>query len=278
MSALDRKLFRDLVRLWGQALAIALVLAAGVATYVLANGAYASLYETRQAYYERYRFADVFATARRAPRWLVEEIEHIPGVMAASARITSLARLEIDGVSHPVNGLVISLPPQGQPVLNRLYVREGRLPDPLRPFEVVINESFALAHGLRPGATLTAILDGRRKRLQVVGIALSPEIIYALGPGDLIPDNARFGIFAIGETAAEAAFDLDGAFNDIALTLMRGVEPQAVIDELDRLLAPYGGTGGFTRKDQQSHAFLDAELQQLKAMSTIIPPIFRALA
>ena len=68
MTALDIKLLRDLKRLWPQALAVALVLACGVATLILATGAYRSLEETRRAYYERYRFGDVFASATRAPK------------------------------------------------------------------------------------------------------------------------------------------------------------------------------------------------------------------
>jgi putative ABC transport system permease protein len=61
VSVLDKKLLRDVARLWAQALAISLVIAGGVATLVMAVGSFRSLDETRIAYYERYRFADVFA-------------------------------------------------------------------------------------------------------------------------------------------------------------------------------------------------------------------------
>ena len=52
IGALDRKLVRDLVRIWPQALAIAMVLASGVATLILAIGAYRSLEETRRLFEE----------------------------------------------------------------------------------------------------------------------------------------------------------------------------------------------------------------------------------
>ncbi|MBX9591221.1 MAG: hypothetical protein K2X43_18185, partial [Hyphomonadaceae bacterium] len=74
MHVLDLKLFRDVKRLWAQALAIALVIAGAVATLVLAVGSFRSLEETRNAYYERYRFADVFASVRRAPKTLIDRI------------------------------------------------------------------------------------------------------------------------------------------------------------------------------------------------------------
>ena len=278
MGTLDKKLFRDLVRVWGQAIAIALVFGAGVATLVLASGAYKSLQETQTAYYERYRFANIFATARRVPAHVADRIALIPGVLAAQKRIQSTALLDIKGMSQPATGLIISLPRFGQPLVNTLYLREGRLPDPLHDVEIVVNESFAKAHALRPGSKLTAILNGRKKSLRIVGVALSPEFVYALGPGDFVPDNRRFAIIWMGETAAEAAFDLKGAFNSVAIKLMRNVRPERVLDQLDGLLADYGGRGGYLRKDQQSHAFIDAELQQLRAMSRVVPPIFLAVA
>src|SRR6266496_2453357 len=120
MHALDIKLFRDLRRMWAQALAIALVIAGGVATLVLAVGSHRSLDETRTAYYERYRFADVFAVVRRAPKALVDQVAQIPGVAAVDARIAKLALLDIPNFLEPATGQVISLPDIGEPSLNRL--------------------------------------------------------------------------------------------------------------------------------------------------------------
>ena len=278
MTALDKKLLRDVRHIWAQALAIALVLAAGVATLILANGAYASLNETRSAYYERQRFADIFATARRVPNAIQQQLSALDGVLAADTRILRSAILDIPAVERPATGLVISLPAVGMPALNTLFMREGRLPDPQRSDEVLVNEAFAQAHGFRPGSSFSAILDGRKRSLIITGTALSPEFIYALGPGDLMPDDKRFGIIWIGKRTAEAAFNMDGAFNSVLLRLTRDANPDSVLDRLDLILAKYGGTGGYTRKDQQSHAFLDAELTQLRTMSTIVPPIFMAVA
>lgn len=278
MSALNLKLLRDLQHLWAQALAIALVLAAGVATLALANGAYLSLDETRTAYYERYRFADVFASAKRAPRRLLDDIAQIDGVSGVEGRIQGFAILDIDGFAQPATGQVLSLPAFGRPRLNNLVIKVGRLPDPNKSEEVIINEAFALAHKFIPGSRFSALLDGRKKRLRVVGVALSPEFIYALGPGDLMPDDRRFGIIWMGQRAAEAAFDQDGAFNSVLLGLRRDAIRDNVVDQLDDLLRPFGGTGAYLRKDQLSHAFIDAELNQLRTMSRIVPPIFFAVA
>jgi putative ABC transport system permease protein len=67
----------------------------------------------------------------------------------------------------------------------------------------------------------------------------------------------------MGEQALQAAFDLDGAFNDVSLSLLRGTDPEAVVDRVDAQLARYGGTGAYARADQMSNWFLMNEIRQL---------------
>lgn len=274
IRALDRKLLRDVMRIWPQALAIAMVLASGVATLILAIGAYRSLEETRRTYYAEYAFADVFATLTRAPRWLEARIQEMPGVAVAEARIADYAVLDIEGMAEPATGLAQSLPDHKQSILNRPYVRAGRAPEPGATSEVMVNEAFANAHAMRIGDKFVAVLNGRKRALTLVGIALSPEHIYAIGPGDLMPDHRRFAVMWMSEQALEAAFGLDGAFNSITLKLATGAREAEAIERLDEMLAQYGGTGAYGRTDQISHAFLDAELMQLAALSRVIPPVF----
>lgn len=273
-GALDIKLFRDLIRLWAQALAIALVIAGGVATLILAVGSYRSLDETRAAYYERHRFADVFAEVRRAPKTLVDQIVEIPGVAAVDVRIAKLALLDIPNYLEPATGQIISLPDVGEPSLNQLYMRMGRVPEPGRTEEVVVNEGFAKAHGFALGSRFSAILNGRKSELVIVGIALSPEFIYAVGPGDIMPDDRRFGLIWMSAKALASAYDMDGAFSSVAVKHLRGTSEREVIARLDDLLAGYGGRAAYGRKDQMSHAWLNHELDMLNNMSRTLPPIF----
>lgn len=274
MPILDRKLLRDLRRMWAQTLAIALVMASGVATFVMASGAYRSLYETRSAYYQRYDFANIFAQVRRAPLSVRERLAEIAGVAAVETRISELALLDVEGLAEPATARVLSVPDLRPPDLNRMHLREGRLPSWEHPDEVAVNEAFAAAHKMHPGSTFKALLNGRKRTLTVVGIALSPEFIYALGPGDLMPDDRRFAVVWMSEKALAAMFDLDGAFNDVALKLVPGTPDAQAIKAVDDTLARYGGTGAIARKDQLSHAFLDAELRQLDALRRVMPPIF----
>jgi putative ABC transport system permease protein len=175
IRALDRKLLRDLVRMRGQVGAIALVIASGVGVLVMSLSTIEALDETATAYYERYRFAQVFASVKRAPERLAGRIATIPGVQAVETRIVEMATLDVAGFTEPVVGLLVSIPEHGEPVLNRLAIKAGRGVSPGRPDEVVLSEPFSEAHGLLPGERLSAIINGHKRSLQVVGVALSPE-------------------------------------------------------------------------------------------------------
>jgi putative ABC transport system permease protein len=274
MRTLDCKLLRDIRRLWAQALAIALVIGGGVATMMFAVGSYRSLDETRTAYYERNRFADVFAVVTRAPKSLVDQVAEIPGVAAVEARIAKAALLDIPNYLEPATAQVISLPDIGEPKLNRLYMRLGRTPTPGRPDEVVVNDTFARAHGFEPGSRFSAILNGRKRELVIVGTALSPEFIYTVGPGDIMPDDRRFAIIWMSEKALAGAYNLEGAFSSISVKLLRNASEREVMTRLDALLDRYGGRAAYGRKDQTSHAWIDHELDMLSNMSRTLTPIF----
>ncbi|MFO7276753.1 MAG: FtsX-like permease family protein [Pseudomonadota bacterium] len=276
--ALTRKLLRDLWRLRGQVLAIAAVMGSGVGMLVMALTTVESLESTMVAYYDRYGFAHVFARVERAPERLAERIRSLPGVQAVETRVVRPAVLDVPGFEEPVTGELVSLPAREPPRLNRLVVREGRLPRPGATDEVVLSEPFAKAHGLVPGGSLRAIIDGRWRELRIVGTALSPEYVYAIAPGALMPDDRLFGVLWLDRDALQAAYGLEGAFNDVSVSLLRGTDPQTIIDRLDELLAPYGGFGAYARSDQTSHWFLSNEIAQLRTLATILPTVFLAVA
>src|SRR5690606_25362425 len=176
---------RELWRLRGQVLAVAVVIASGTAVLVMSLSTLEALEGTTAAYYERNRFADVFANAVRAPQRVAERVAALPGVQSVDARISRYATLDIEGFAEPVIGRLVSIPERGAPALNQLALRSGRSVLPNRHDEVVLAEPFAEAHGLAPGSRLSALVNGRRRTLEVVGTALSPEFVYALGPGAL---------------------------------------------------------------------------------------------
>ena len=278
MKAIDRKLWRDLWQMKSQALAIALVVMCGVATYIMFLTTLGSLRATQNSYYREYRFAEVFATLKRAPESLRQRIQSIAGVDQVETRVMAQVRLDMPDFAEPVTALMVSLSEGGGQGLNALYLREGRLPAPGRPDEVVVSTPFAQAHELQPGDHFYAILNGRRQPLTLVGTALSPEFIQQMRPGSVFPDYKRFGVMWMGRRALAQAYDLQGAFNNLALSLRPDADSQYVIDRVDELLKPYGGLGAYARRDQLSHRFLNQELQQLGTLASLFPVMFMGIA
>jgi putative ABC transport system permease protein len=278
VPVLDRKLLRDVWEMKGQALAIAAVIGAGVTMFVTYLSNFDSLRGTREAYYQRARFGDVFASLKRAPLSLESRIAAIPGVETVDTRVVATVTLDVPGMVEPATGRLISIPEQGRPLLNDVYLRRGRWIDPTRPDEVLASELFCEANGFVPGDRVAAIINGRRRGLTIVGVALSPEYVYAIRPGDIFPDRRRFGIFWMGERALASAFDMEGGFNDVSLTVARGAVEADVIARLDRLIAPYGGLGAVPRSLQLSAWTLENELAQLQTFGFITPLIFLGVA
>lgn len=278
MRKLDQKLIRDLARMKGQVLAIMLVIAAGVATFVMSMCAYNSLAWSKDAFYREFRFAEVFSAVRRAPSTIQPRIQEISGVAAVEVRLTYDVLLDVPNMSEPATARLISVPEAGNSKLNALYVARGRMIEPDRTGEVVVSEVFADAHGFRPGDTVQAILNGRSQQLTIVGIVLSPEYVIQVQPGSIMPDDKRFGIFWISERDLEAAFDMAGAFNSVSLKLGYGSNADEVVDHLDRLLKPFGSVGAYLRTHQISHQYLTDEIAQLRGMAIIAPAIFLSVA
>jgi putative ABC transport system permease protein len=278
MRSLNKKILRDLWHLRSQVLAIGLVIASGVATLLMSLSTLEALDETVTAYYERYHFADVFVSLKRAPQSLERKIAAIPGVRTVQTRITGFVSVEVDGFHEPVMAQIVGISNKKPAILNQLAIRQGQGLDPEAKSQVILNEPFADAHNLHPGDTLVAILNGKRHRLQVAAVALSPEFVYSLGPGAMMPDDLRFGVMWMSHIELAAAFDLQDSFNSVSLGLMHGVNPHDVISRLDNLIEPYGGIGAIPRADQISNWFVMNEMEQLKTMSMILPAIFLAIA
>lgn len=277
MRRLDQKLLRDLWAMKAQALAIALVMASGVATLVMMLSTVTSLQTAQADYYERYRFAQVFTHLKRAPEALAPRLAALPGVAQVQTRVVVDVTLDLPGLIVPAVGRLISLEADPRAGLNRPHLRRGRLPEPGARREALVSEAFAVAHRMVPGDAVRALINGRRQSLVIVGVAISPEYIFQIRPGEFLPDDQRFGVFWLDRTELASAAGLTGAFNDVALRLTRGAVERDVRAQLDALTARFGGQGAYGRADQVSHRLVSDELTQLRAMALIPPAIFLAV-
>ncbi len=278
IAALDRKLLRELASLKGQIATIALVLASGITCFIALRGTSLSLQASRDDYYDRARFAHVFARVERAPEPLGARLEALPGVAGLQTRIVEEVTVPMAGLQRAAYGQLLSLPAQGEPATNGLHLTSGRLPERGRDDEAAVLDTFARAHDLHPGDRLPVVINGKLRDLRVVGVAQSPEYVYAIRPGALAHDPRRYAVVWMRRPAVADAFDMGGAFNEVTLRLQPGASDAAVMASVDRLLAPYGCLGAIARKDQTSNRILTGELSQLAALAGMAPLVFLGVA
>ncbi|MEM1452143.1 MAG: FtsX-like permease family protein [Planctomycetota bacterium] len=277
-SPLDRKLLRDLWSLRGQLFAISLVVASGVATFVTMQSTLGSLSIAMDDSYARQVFADVFARLERAPERVKERLAQVPGVAAVDTRVVAEVTLDVEGATEAISGRMVSIPDDDRPHLIVPHVVRGRLPEPGSYDEVAVSDAFAKAHGLLPGDTLEAVINERSVELRLVGEVMTPEYVYALAPGSVVPDDRLFGILWARRKMLAASFNMEGAFNDVVLTVARGSNIDGVLRDVDKILDPYGGLTAIPRVDQESHWFLTNEFNQLRSLGSMLPAIFLAVA
>jgi putative ABC transport system permease protein len=280
MKAIDRKAWRDLRLLWSQAVTIALVVASGIAGFVACLSAVESLAGARDAFYERGRFADVFASVKRAPDGVRARLDALPGVLAVQTTVEAGARVSLSRSPEPVIGHLIGLDLRRPQQLDLVSLRAGRWPQagsrPAGELEALVSEGFAGAHGLRPGDAVTALVNGKLRALRITGTALSPEYIFAGLWG--MPDLRAFGVFWVDREELAAAMDMKGAWNHVALRLAPDASSAAVIEQTTRELAAFGGIPAHGRVEQVSHAMLDNEIREQHLLGSILPAIFLGVA
>jgi putative ABC transport system permease protein len=278
MHPLDLKLIRDLGGMKGQTIAVALVMACGLAVMIMARSLIVSLESARDAYYTSCRFADVFCDLKRAPNAFRSRLAEIPGVGAVETRVTGSVILDLPGLKEPADGVVLSIPEDRPQQLNLLFLRTGRLPEPGSNNEVVVGEAFAAAHAFNPGDFIDATIHGARQRLRIVGVGLSPEYVYESRPGETVPDSRRFGVFWMNERALAKALTLDGAFNNMVAKVAPGTDHRSVLAEIDRVLSPYGGLVAYDHKDHLSARQIDDRIRVLGGFSVAFPTVFLGIA
>jgi putative ABC transport system permease protein len=280
MKTLDRKLLRDLLLMWSQAFTIALVVASGIGGFITTLSAVDSLALARDQFYASGHFADVFANVKRAPNAMSDVLRDVEGVADVQTSIEQIVRIELKGVSDPVVGQLIGVDLRQMPRMNQIVLRSGLPLDQTRygnnEIPALVSAAFANARKLKPGSRVGALMDGKHRTLLISGIALSPEFIFSGLFG--MPDQRGFGVFWVDKEVLAAAYNMDGAFNHIAVKLAPGANPQAVIDGISQRLSPYGGRQAYGREDQSSHAMLENEIKEQRILGTVLPSIFLAVA
>ncbi len=277
MNSLNRKIFRDYKTLKAQVFTVAVLIICGISVLVSSWSSYQSLQSAKDSFYREFRFAEIFADVVRAPSSVLSELARLEGIQTVEARIIREGLVEVSGQTEPALGRLISWAGPEQ-TLNQIYLRQGRMPQANTQaasfYEVLVHESFAAAHGLKPGDRLSILLDGRERSLQITGIGLSPEYVYSLSPVAPFPDDKHFGVFWMPRRDLEILTGMSGALNNLQMSLVAGGDEPEIRRQVDLILKPFGGTKSYPRARQFSHLFVEDEIRQQRVMAILVPAIF----
>jgi putative ABC transport system permease protein len=278
MKLLNRKVFRELRILQAQTISISILIIAGVSLLVSSWSVYRSLNQCKDDYYRENRFADLFGSVKTAPIEMVRTLSRIPGIKTIEGRIVLEGLLSVPHADEPAVGTFVSVPSGQQPRLNLLHIRLGRLPVDASEVEVVVHEAFAGAHHLSPGDSITATIQGRQETLRIVGIAISPEYIYALSAQAPLPDDRHYGVFWMPQKQLERLARMSQKMNSIVMELDHTVPQEAVMARLNRELKSYGNRDVIDRSRQISNLFVEDEINEQKTIVILDPMIFISVA
>ena len=281
MTVLDKKRQRDIFILKGMLIAVAAIVAIGVGSFVGMLSTYINLSQAKDHYYSRCRMADFWIDLKKAPLSEVKRLRSMPGITELRERISFPIRVDLEGVESLISGRAISLPSSPLPVINGIYLRQGSYFTEKRRNEVIISEQFASARNIKPGDTLHLIMDGQRKKVYVIGTAISPEFIYCTPPGSIVNQPRNFGIFFMKRDYMEDVFGFHGACNNVVGLLTPNAQqnnPSAVLKKLGDELDSAGVFTSYLRKNQFSNSTLTSEMGGVKTMATFMPIMFLGIA
>ena len=280
MSMLDRKLRRELASSKLLLTAIIAIIAAGIACFVGMSSTYRNLNTALASYYAESRMADFWINLKKAPNADAEALSDLPGVAEVRHRIAFPIVVDLEDADKPIGGMVLSMPDEPGPVINNFVLRRGSYFSQGKRQEVIISEAFAKARRLSPGSFIHLIFNGERRRVLVVGTAISSEYAYLMPPGSIVPDATAYGVFYIKRSFAEEVFNFEGACNSVVGLLTPAARPQSkeTLQRLNDALGRYGVFETTPLSQYGSNVALTGELAGLRVSATIMPAIFLGVA
>ncbi len=278
-----RKTVRDLRAALGQTIALAAIVALAVASLVAMAGAYRDLGHSYRRTYDQLRLADVNFALDDVPDSALVSVAATPCVAALTGRLVVDAGLDLSGRAGAENEIIrsrlIGLPPGRHPDVNDVLVLSGRYFEPGDSAAVLLESHFARAWGLKPGDSVTPVLNGRRVPLKVVGVVASPEyLIVSPSRQEIIPTARTFAVLFVANDELGRLTGRAGAVNDLSVSLVPGADRDSVVRALQQRLARWNVIRTTLQADQPSVAALRLDLEGYRELADMMPGLILVVA
>ncbi len=278
MTTLTRKTLRDLRRSWAQTLALTVIIAVGITTFVASIGAYRDLRTSYHETYDRLHFADVTFRVQAAPATVVNDIAQVEGVTAASGRLIVDTGFQLpDG--EPIRSRLIGLPASARPAVNDILILEGRYLQPNDQAVAVVESHFADFYDIHSGDTVTPMFDGEKRPLKVVGVAVSPEyLIVTPSRQEFLPSARTFAVLFVPLPWLQDLVDAADTVNDIGILVDPAADRDAVIARVREVLRPYTVVSVTPQEKQPSNEALHLDLEGFREIAYMMPGLIFVVA
>lgn len=266
---LFRKMLRDMGHHKAQFFSIFLMAFLGVFIYAGIGGEWIGLRNNSSAYYRDTNFADVWVYGSGFTARQQEDAEKLGGVTGAERCLV------LDGTASLSGTPKLSLHFLDTDTITTSHVMRGKAVDLSDKDSVWVDDRFAEAHSLNPGDSLTVTVSGISLVKKIAGTVYNPEYVYLSNGNSVTPDFSSYGYAYLSKDAFPVPQKL--AYNEMMLTLKSGTDASSVENAVGKAL---GGNVSvyLARKDQPSYAMFAEEIDQHKAMGSIFPLAFLAIA
>jgi len=276
------KLRRDILASRWQFLAVAVVIALGVAIFIGAYGSYQNLRSSYDRTYDQLRMADLWFEVADAPAGVAQEVAAVEGVAAAEGRLVEELPVVLPKAGpERMLGRFVTLPSERRAEVNDIKVTNGEYfsPGSDEP-QVLLEKGFADFHDAQPGDMLQLIVaEDETVDFRVAGVAASPEYLWvAKSERDLFTLPSTFGIVFVPHDQLSELLGHRGQINEVTLRLENGADEVAVRGEVETLLAPYDLGRVIDREHQLGNRLLQLDLEGFEALALVFPILFLSVS
>ena len=258
-------MLRDFKDHKAQFLSIFLMALIGVFAFTGISGEAVGLVEVSSSYYEDTNLADGWIYGEEIADDVFSDIKSMDEIKDAQREMV------VDTVANYSSDPDITLHiVEGKQNISKFYLFKGQDFNPNDEEGIWIDKRFADGRNLDIGDKITLKFDGKEVSKTVRGIMYSPEYVYYIQEGSLLPDFSQVGFAYMPSKGA----DFDIVYNTIALDGYEELDEKDFKSALEEELGQKAYVQYVDRDNNVGIKTLQDEISQHQMFSGIFPAIF----
>ena len=258
-------MLRDFKDHKAQFLSIFLMALIGVFAFTGISGEVVGMVDVSNSYYENTNLADGWIYGEEISDDVFSDIKSMEEIKDAQREMV------VDTVANYSSDPEITLHVvEGNQNISKFYLFKGKDFDPNDEDGIWIDKRFADGRNLDIGDKITLKFDGNEVSKTVRGIMYSPEYVYYIQEGSLLPDFSQVGFAYMPSKGA----DFDIVYNTIVLDGYDDLDEKDFKSALEETLGQKAYVQYVDRDNNVGIKTLQDEISQHQMFSGIFPAIF----